>query len=121
MGREYPNLPLVVAENGAAYDDYLDPSGRIRDVERIDYLRTHLAAVRRAIADGVDVRGYFVWSLLDNFEWSYGYFAPVRHRLRGLRHPAALAEGQRPLVRGRGRGQRTAHGLTIPSIRIRRE
>ncbi|HEY3607910.1 MAG TPA: GH1 family beta-glucosidase [Pseudonocardiaceae bacterium] len=73
MGREYPNLPLVVAENGAAYDDYLDPSGRIRDVERIDYLRTHLAAVRRAIADGVDVRGYFVWSLLDNFEWSYGY------------------------------------------------
>jgi beta-glucosidase len=73
MGREYPNLPLVVAENGAAYDDYLDPSGRIRDVERIDYLRSHLAEVRRAIADGVDVRGYFVWSLLDNFEWSYGY------------------------------------------------
>jgi beta-glucosidase len=73
MGREYPNLPLVVAENGAAYDDYLDPSGRIRDVERIDYLRSHLAEVRRAITDGVDVRGYFVWSLLDNFEWSYGY------------------------------------------------
>jgi beta-glucosidase len=73
MSREYPNLPLVVAENGAAYDDYLDPSGRIRDVERIDYLHAHLAAVRKAIADGVDVRGYFVWSLLDNFEWAYGY------------------------------------------------
>ena len=73
LGREYPNLPLIVAENGAAYDDYLDPSGRIRDTERIAYLRAHLAEVRRAIAEGVDVRGYFVWSLLDNFEWSYGY------------------------------------------------
>jgi len=73
MGREYPNLPLVVAENGAAYDDYLDPNGRIRDPERIDYLRAHLAEVNRAIADGVDVRGYFVWSLLDNFEWAHGY------------------------------------------------
>jgi beta-glucosidase len=73
VGREYPGLPLVVAENGAAYDDYVDPSGRVRDAERIAYVRSHLAAVRSAIADGVDVRGYFVWSLLDNFEWSYGY------------------------------------------------
>ncbi|HEX4702626.1 MAG TPA: GH1 family beta-glucosidase [Pseudonocardiaceae bacterium] len=73
IGREYPNLPLVVAENGAAYDDYLDPSGRIRDSERIGYLRSHVAEVHRAIAAGIDVRGYFVWSLLDNFEWSYGY------------------------------------------------
>ena len=73
IGREYPDLPLLIAENGAAYDDYLDPTGRIRDNERIDYLRSHLAEVRRAIADGIDVRGYFVWSLLDNFEWSYGY------------------------------------------------
>ena len=73
VGREYPGLPLVVAENGAAYDDYVDPSGRVRDNERIAYLRSHLAAVHAAIAEGVDVRGYFVWSLLDNFEWSYGY------------------------------------------------
>jgi beta-glucosidase len=73
VGREHPGLPLLVAENGAAYDDYLDPTGRIRDTERIDYLHSHLAEVRNAIADGVDVRGYFVWSLLDNFEWSYGY------------------------------------------------
>ncbi len=73
ISREYPDLPLMVAENGAAYDDYLDPTGRIRDTERIDYLRSHLTEVRRAITDGVDVRGYFVWSLLDNFEWSYGY------------------------------------------------
>jgi beta-glucosidase len=73
LGREHPELPLLIAENGAAYDDYLDPTGRIRDTERIDYLHSHLAEVRRAIAEGVDVRGYFVWSLLDNFEWSYGY------------------------------------------------
>jgi beta-glucosidase len=73
VGREYPDLPLMVAENGAAYDDYIDPSGRVRDTERIAYLRAHLSEVRRAITEGVDVRGYFVWSLLDNFEWSYGY------------------------------------------------
>ncbi|HVV20832.1 MAG TPA: GH1 family beta-glucosidase [Pseudonocardiaceae bacterium] len=73
VGREYPELPLVVAENGAAYDDYVDPSGRIRDTERIAYLRAHLSEVQRAAAEGIDVRGYFVWSLLDNFEWSYGY------------------------------------------------
>jgi beta-glucosidase len=73
LGREHPGLPLIVAENGAAYDDYLDPTGRVRDTERIDYLNSHLAEVAGAIADGVDVRGYFVWSLLDNFEWSYGY------------------------------------------------
>ncbi|HEY4022594.1 MAG TPA: GH1 family beta-glucosidase [Pseudonocardiaceae bacterium] len=73
LGSEHPDLPLLIAENGAAYDDYLDPTGRIRDTERIDYLHSHLAAVRQAIAEGIDVRGYFVWSLLDNFEWSYGY------------------------------------------------
>ncbi|HEX3590994.1 MAG TPA: GH1 family beta-glucosidase [Pseudonocardiaceae bacterium] len=73
IGREYPGLPLVVAENGAAYADYVDPSGRVRDADRIEYLRSHVEAVHAAIADGVDVRGYFVWSLLDNFEWSYGY------------------------------------------------
>ncbi|HEY4460727.1 MAG TPA: GH1 family beta-glucosidase [Pseudonocardiaceae bacterium] len=73
LGHEHPGLPLIVAENGAAYDDYLDPTGRIRDTERIDYLADHLTEVAAAIADGVDVRGYFVWSLLDNFEWSYGY------------------------------------------------
>lgn len=71
--RDYPPLPLVVAENGAAYDDYVDPAGQVRDPERISYLRDHLRVIRRAIDDGVDVRGYFVWSLLDNFEWGYGY------------------------------------------------
>lgn len=70
---ELPHLPLLVTENGAAYDDYADPEGQVHDPERVAYLDAHLTAVHRAIEDGVDVRGYFLWSLLDNFEWSYGY------------------------------------------------
>ncbi|MFE0700653.1 GH1 family beta-glucosidase [Streptomyces sp. NPDC058872] len=70
---ELPDVPLVITENGAAYDDYADPSGNVKDPERVDYLRAHLEAVHRALGAGVDVRGYFLWSLLDNFEWAYGY------------------------------------------------
>ncbi|CAM5232134.1 GH1 family beta-glucosidase [Streptomyces griseomycini] len=70
---DLPGTPLLVTENGAAYDDYADPSGEIKDPERVEYLHSHLAAVHRAIQDGADVRGYFLWSLLDNFEWAYGY------------------------------------------------
>jgi beta-glucosidase len=70
---ELPGLPLVITENGAAYDDYADPEGEVHDPERVAYVDAHLSAVHRAIADGADVRGYFLWSLLDNFEWAYGY------------------------------------------------
>jgi beta-glucosidase len=70
---EHPGTPLMITENGAAFDDRLDPDGRVRDQRRIDYLRDHLAAVGRAMEEGADVRGYFVWSLLDNYEWAYGY------------------------------------------------
>jgi len=73
LHRDYPGVPLVVTENGAAFDDYVNPSGRVHDGGRVAYLRQHLTACRRAIAQDVDVRGYFVWSLLDNFEWAYGY------------------------------------------------
>ena len=65
--------PLYVTENGCAYDDGPDDDGRIADDRRIAYLDGHLTAVRAAIDDGVDVRGYFVWSLMDNFEWSVGF------------------------------------------------
>ncbi|MEV6108277.1 GH1 family beta-glucosidase [Streptomyces sp. NPDC051940] len=68
-----PGLPLLITENGAAYDDKPDADGQVNDPERTAYLHGHLAAVHRAIADGVDVRGYFLWSLMDNFEWAYGY------------------------------------------------
>ncbi|MFD7435992.1 GH1 family beta-glucosidase [Streptomyces sp. NPDC059861] len=73
MGRDFPRLPLMITENGAAFDDYVDPAGEVNDPDRIAYLQGHLAAVHRAIEAGVDVRGYFLWSLLDNFEWGYGY------------------------------------------------
>ncbi|MFD1829489.1 GH1 family beta-glucosidase [Streptomyces desertarenae] len=73
VGEDFPELPVVITENGAAFDDYVDPEGRVVDPDRISYLHGHLTAVHRAIEAGVDVRGYFLWSLLDNFEWGYGY------------------------------------------------
>ncbi|RCH68455.1 beta-glucosidase [Streptomyces sp. SDr-06] len=71
--KEAPGLPLLVTENGAACDDKPGPDGSVHDPDRIRYLRDHLAAVRRAMEAGADVRGYYLWSLMDNFEWSYGY------------------------------------------------
>jgi beta-glucosidase len=69
----YPAIPLYVTENGASYADYVDPAGEVRDLERVEYLRGYLGAAARAIEEGVDLRGYFPWSLLDNFEWGEGY------------------------------------------------
>jgi beta-glucosidase len=78
LGREYPNLPpLYVTENGAAYDDSVstgaDGAEAVHDEDRTRYILDHIQAVSDALADGADVRGYFVWSLLDNFEWAWGY------------------------------------------------
>ncbi len=70
----YGDLPLYITENGAAfYDPPAAEDGRVRDPLRVDYLQKHLLAVRKAIAAGVDVRGYMVWSLMDNLEWSLGF------------------------------------------------
>src|SRR5690606_38023463 len=71
--RDYPPVPIYITENGAAFDDVLGVDGRVRDDDRIDFLRRHLTVLADAIEDGVDVRGYFAWSLLDNFEWAEGY------------------------------------------------
>ncbi|WP_354640586.1 glycoside hydrolase family 1 protein [Kitasatospora camelliae] len=73
LHRAHPDLPLLVTENGAAFEDTVAPDGSVTDPERIAYLDQHLAAVARALAAGADVRGYYLWSLLDNFEWAYGY------------------------------------------------
>ena len=73
LKRDYPVPPLYITENGAAFPDQVSPDGRVHDPRRIAYLRDHLIQARLAIADGVDLRGYFVWSLLDNFEWAHGY------------------------------------------------
>ena len=71
--RDYPAIPLYVTENGAAFADEVSADGSVADPERVAYLDGHLRAARRAIADGVDLRGYFVWTLMDNFEWGHGY------------------------------------------------
>jgi beta-glucosidase len=70
---DYPALPpLFITENGAAYEDTVEAES-VDDPERLDYVRGHIGAVGAAIEQGVDMRGYFVWSLLDNFEWELGY------------------------------------------------
>jgi beta-glucosidase len=67
------SLPVYITENGSSWYDYLTQDGQINDYERVSYLRGHLAAAHAAIADGVNLRGYFAWSLLDNYEWAEGY------------------------------------------------
>jgi len=69
----YGPLPLYITENGAAFDDLPVPKGTIDDPQRVQYLQEHLLAAKQAINAGVDLRGYFVWSLLDNFEWHFGF------------------------------------------------
>jgi len=73
VAREYPPVPLYVTENGAAYHDVVGPNGAVDDPDRVAYFDRHLRACLDAIAAGVPLRGYFAWSLLDNFEWSWGY------------------------------------------------
>lgn len=72
VGRRY-RLPVYVTENGCGGRDAPDAAGEIPDQHRIRYLNAHIGAVRQAVEAGADIRGYFVWSLLDNFEWSAGY------------------------------------------------
>jgi beta-glucosidase len=97
--------PIYITENGCSFDDTVGPDGGVDDRQRIAFLDAHLAAVQAAIAEGVDVRGYFVWSLLDNFEWAEGY-----HPRFGLVHvdyatqrrtPKASYAWYRDLIAGR--------------------
>ncbi len=73
LNNDYPGVSLVITENGAAFDDVADETSFVHDADRVEYLATHLGAVADAQEAGVDVRGYFAWSLMDNFEWSFGY------------------------------------------------
>ncbi|MFG3102211.1 GH1 family beta-glucosidase [Streptomyces sp. NPDC048182] len=73
LTREYPAVPLVITENGGAFPDATLADGRVRDADRVAFLAAHIDAVAEAYDRGADVRGYFVWTLLDNFEWAHGY------------------------------------------------
>ena len=73
INNEYRLPPIYITENGAAFKDEVSPDGKVHDARRLDYLKNHFIQTRLAMQDGVDVRGYFVWSLMDNFEWGHGY------------------------------------------------
>ncbi|MGO4533802.1 GH1 family beta-glucosidase [Leifsonia sp. 2MCAF36] len=68
-----PDLPLYITENGAAYPDRVDSDGEIDDPQRAEYLEAHFEAARDAVAEGLPLKGYFIWSLMDNWEWAWGY------------------------------------------------
>lgn len=69
----YDNVKIYITENGAAYNDFVNREGKVEDDARLDYLYRYLMAAHRAIHDGVNLQGYFVWSLIDNFEWAHGF------------------------------------------------
>jgi beta-glucosidase len=72
IAQEYPGTPLIITENGASFPDTV-LTGKVNDAERIAYIADHLRAVHDALEAGVDMRGYVAWSLMDNFEWAFGY------------------------------------------------
>ncbi|MFI2661563.1 GH1 family beta-glucosidase [Micromonospora carbonacea] len=97
LAADYPGLPLMITENGGAFPDRTtDSAGRVADTDRIAYLDGHLRAVHAAIGRGVDLRGYLVWSLLDNFEWAEGY----RKRF-GIVHVDYLTQRRTPKASAR--------------------
>ncbi|WFE58218.1 GH1 family beta-glucosidase [Micromonospora sp. WMMD712] len=97
LAADYPGLPLMITENGGAFPDRTtDSAGRVVDADRIAYLDGHLRAVHAAIGRGVDLRGYLVWSLLDNYEWAEGY----RKRF-GIVHVDYLTQRRTPKASAR--------------------
>ena len=108
IAADYGPIPLYITENGAAFDDEVGPDSQVADDDRVDYLTSHLQAVADLLAAGVDLRGYFVWSLLDNFEWAEGYrrrFGIVRVDYdTQQRTPKASARFYRDLLASRSTG-----------------
>jgi beta-glucosidase len=96
---DYPSAPIYITENGSTWDDVVGADGEIDDGERRDYLAAHMAALRESIAGGSRIKGYFAWSLLDNFEWAEGYL-----RRFGLTH--VDFETQQRRLKGSGKWYR---------------
>jgi beta-glucosidase len=110
MHGETRGLPLYITENGCAADDYISPNGTIDDYERIAYIHGHLGAAADAIADGVNLAGYFHWSLMDNFEWAHGY------RCRFGLHYVDFETGRRVPKRSAGFYREVARTGTLPAL-----
>lgn len=110
VSREYDAPPLYITENGAAFHDVIGEDGLIHDTQRIGYLDGHIRAAHRAMSDGVGLSGYFVWSLMDNFEWAWGYTR--RFGLTYIDYPT-----QRRIVKDSGRwyADVTAHNALPPT------
>ncbi len=102
LNETYAPAEVVITENGAAYPDAVDRDGQVRDGDRVSYLARHVAAAGEALAAGVPLTGYYVWSLLDNYEWSFGYtrrFGLVRVDFSSqLRTPKDSARWYRRLI-----------------------
>lgn len=73
LRKEYTKLPIYITENGAAFDDQVSDDHRVHDAERQDYVEKHIRAVAQLNEEGMNIAGYYLWSLLDNFEWAFGY------------------------------------------------
>ncbi|WP_051941219.1 GH1 family beta-glucosidase [Phaeacidiphilus oryzae] len=126
LTREYGARRLLVTENGAAYPDTVRPDGSVHDPERARYLTEHLAACARAAEAGAPVDGYYVWSLLDNFEWAYGYdkrfglvhvdFETQRRRMKssGRAYAALIAAHRAATARSEGAGTAPAGAPSRP-------
>jgi len=110
LAQEYGPQRVFVTENGSAYRDTVGDDGQIHDPERVQYLEEHLAACARAVKRGVPLAGYYAWSLMDNFEWAYGYdkrfglvhvdYATQKRTVKGSgRHYAELIAAHRRRVR----------------------
>ena len=92
-------LPLYISENGLSCNDWVSLDGQVHDPGRIDFTARYLRALASGIRRGADVRGYFHWSLMDNYEWHSGYSERFGPGVYGLPHRPPPAQGQRPLVR----------------------
>jgi len=99
-------LPIYITENGCSMNDWIDADGRVPDFQRIDYHRRYLRAYRRAAAEGIPLLGYFLWSFMDNFEWSKGYterFGLIHVDFQTLqRTPKASANWYREVIASNG-------------------
>ena len=111
---EYRIPKLYITENGCSYATPPDVAGRVPDQGRLDYLRRHFTAAHDAMQNGVPLAGYFVWSLMDNFEWAMGYTDRFGIVWVDFDTQERIAEGQRAVVQGRHRAERVCRVAAAP-------